>query len=158
MTIRKLYIGSVGPFIYDDTDLVNDYDGDFSGEYRQGFLTDGYVKTTATPNSTGEVLRFDEIGTLVVGTERVVESFTATGTIDEDTNIVLADGTFILFLPTLADGEDRVYDVKNVGTGIITLKPNSAEATVEIEGELSQPMYPGDCFTVTSDGTDWWVI
>jgi len=42
MAIRKLYIGSFGPFPYDDTDPVND--PDFPGETRKAILTSGKVK------------------------------------------------------------------------------------------------------------------
>lgn len=44
MALRKVYIGSVGPFIYDDTDLVDDPDGDFSGYTQKSVLTDGPVE------------------------------------------------------------------------------------------------------------------
>lgn len=42
MAERKVYIGSVGPFLFDDADLINDSDGDFSGETYGGFVTDGF--------------------------------------------------------------------------------------------------------------------
>jgi len=87
-----------------------------------------------------------------------VETFTSTGTINVNSNVVYANGTFDLFLPELAVGVKRVYEIKNIGTGVITLKANVVESSVEIEEEVSQPLYAGDCFTVTSDNTDWWVI
>ena len=43
MTERKIYIGSVGPFLYDDADPIDDQDGDFSGENYHGLLSDGNV-------------------------------------------------------------------------------------------------------------------
>jgi len=43
MTLKKAYIGSFGPILYNDDDLVNDADGDFSGEYHQGLVTDGDI-------------------------------------------------------------------------------------------------------------------
>ena len=170
MTAHKVYIGSTGPYLFDDDVAIENRDGSwpFVGKYRGAVITDGAIQTTKVPNEAGDMLRFDEIGTKVVGTQRVIESFTATGTIDADTNVVLANGTFDLFLPVVADptvwspdpqsGEKKVYEVKNIGTGIVTLKPNSSEPTVEIEGETSQPIYPGDCFSVLSDATKWWVI
>jgi len=40
---KKIYIGSVGPFLYDDTDNIDDPDGDFSGQTLKGLTTDGVV-------------------------------------------------------------------------------------------------------------------
>lgn len=40
MAVKKVYIGSVGPFLFDDGNLINDPDGDFSGEYQKGLTTD----------------------------------------------------------------------------------------------------------------------
>jgi len=41
MAEKKVYIGSIGPFIYDDDDLIDDEDGDFSGEYQKALATTG---------------------------------------------------------------------------------------------------------------------
>jgi len=46
MTQRKLYIGSVGPFLYDDEDPINDEDGDFAGEGFTGVRTSGSVRAS----------------------------------------------------------------------------------------------------------------
>lgn len=43
MAEKKIYIGSVGPFLYDDTDNIDDPDGDFSGQTLKGLTTDGVV-------------------------------------------------------------------------------------------------------------------
>ena len=158
MTEYLYYIGGMGPYIYDDDIDLLDPEDNFPGDTQCGMITNGPIKTYYTPTTDSDVLRFDEIGTMVVGSERVIETFTATGTISYLSNVIYASGAFNLFLPTLTLGEDRIYDIKNVGTKIITLKPNATESTVEIEGETSQPLLPGDSVTVTSDGTEWWVI
>jgi len=41
MALKKIYIGSFGPSLYDDTDDVDDVDGDFSGKTQQALVTDG---------------------------------------------------------------------------------------------------------------------
>lgn len=46
MTQRKLYIGSVGPFLYDDEDPINDEDGEFAGESFTGMRTNGSVRAS----------------------------------------------------------------------------------------------------------------
>lgn len=45
MAVKKVYIGSVGPFLYDDTNLINDPDGDFVGETCKAVTSDGDVLT-----------------------------------------------------------------------------------------------------------------
>jgi len=55
MTERKVYIGSVGPFLFEDDDLISDVDGDFSGEYY------GSVATNAPPISDSHVVRLIDL-------------------------------------------------------------------------------------------------
>ena len=43
MAIKKVYVGSLGPYLYDDTDPVNDPDGDFAGETQEAIKTDGNI-------------------------------------------------------------------------------------------------------------------
>jgi len=46
MAIKTLYLGSEGPFKYDDTELVNDPDGLFSGVLQRAIVTDGVIDGT----------------------------------------------------------------------------------------------------------------
>ncbi len=158
MALHKFYIGGMGPYLYDDTVLIDDVDGDFAGEFQHGFITSGPLKTENVPVDSSDVLRLDDLGSLIMSAERIVEILVATGTIAQVTNMVLASGTYDVFLPTLASGKDRVYEIKNTGSGVITLKPNATEPAVEIDGEVSQPLRAGDCVSVISDNSDWWVI
>ena len=41
MAQRKFYIGSHGPYYYDDADLINDQDGDFPGLFQSALTWDG---------------------------------------------------------------------------------------------------------------------
>jgi len=43
MARRKVYLGSFGPYFYDDEVPIVDPDGDFVGYNRSGILTDGPV-------------------------------------------------------------------------------------------------------------------
>jgi hypothetical protein len=47
MTIKKVYIGSIGPFEYDDSELIDDPDGDFAGENKQAVRSNGVVQGSA---------------------------------------------------------------------------------------------------------------
>jgi len=44
VTERKFYIGSMGPYLFDDADPIDDQDGDFSGENYKGIRTDSSLK------------------------------------------------------------------------------------------------------------------
>ena len=48
MTERKVYLGSEGPFLYDDTELLLDPDSDWAGEAVRAFLTDGDTQVDGT--------------------------------------------------------------------------------------------------------------
>ena len=63
MTVKKFYLGSLGPFLYDDTDDIDDPDGDFSGETQKGFITDGSIQTTYDPIADNDVLRLKDQNT-----------------------------------------------------------------------------------------------
>lgn len=43
MAIKTIYIGSEGPFKYDDTVLLSDPDGLFPGVYQNCIVTDGDI-------------------------------------------------------------------------------------------------------------------
>jgi len=60
MTEQKVYIGSIGPFIFDDTETVNDPDGDFAGENQKGVVTNQMYLADPASNP-GEVVRIDEL-------------------------------------------------------------------------------------------------
>lgn len=60
MATKKYYIGTHGPFVYEDTDLVGDPDGDFSGETVRGLTTDQAYVSDA-PGTGEEVVRLDDI-------------------------------------------------------------------------------------------------
>lgn len=61
MATRKLYIGSHGPFLYDDESPIDDPDGDFSGETVNTVMTDGPVKTTHTPTDPEDMIRLEDL-------------------------------------------------------------------------------------------------
>ena len=60
MAEKKLYIGSVGPLLFDDTDPINDADGDFPDELYHGFVTNGQILITEAPDNDYEVMRLGD--------------------------------------------------------------------------------------------------
>ena len=72
MAIRKIYIGSFGPFEYDDTLPANDPDGDFPGEDHKSILTDGQMRVEQVPVEDEEVLRLVDLAFRVLPPVSVV--------------------------------------------------------------------------------------
>ncbi len=84
-----------------------------------------------------------------------VVSKTANYTADIDDGIILCTGTFTVTLPTAVGISGKIYHVKNVSTGLITLEGDSTET---IDGDLNQPVAQYENLMVASDGTNWSVI
>ncbi len=61
MAFKKFYIGSEGPYFYDDADPVNDPDGDFSGEYQKAGITDGKYKQAGKPTEPDDLVRLQDL-------------------------------------------------------------------------------------------------
>ena len=104
MALKKVYFGSLGPFVYDDTVLVNDPDGDFAGEDHQSITTDGQMFIESTPVTDKEVLRLVDVGALagnVIGPAASVDNAIArfdgvTGKLLDDSNVLIDDAGNII--------------------------------------------------------------
>jgi len=55
MAEKKVYIGSFGPILYDDSNAIDDADGDFTGEDQKGLVTDGDVLIGGDATFTGSI-------------------------------------------------------------------------------------------------------
>jgi hypothetical protein len=60
MAERKFYIGSVGPYLYDDTDLINDPDGDFPGEGMHTLVTNHQMIVNESPSQNEHLMRLGD--------------------------------------------------------------------------------------------------
>lgn len=61
MAERKLYMGSVGPFLYDDDVPIDDADGDFVGEDCHAVVTSGQIYVEAAPTNPNHVARVSDL-------------------------------------------------------------------------------------------------
>ena len=61
MAEQKIYIGSVGPFLYDDTDPIDDADGDFAGESIGGLALTGQAIIETAPTQANQIARKQEV-------------------------------------------------------------------------------------------------
>lgn len=58
MTEKRVYIGSIGPFLYNDEDTIDhEEDGDFHGESFKGVRTDGTVSAGGDPIDDDDLMR-----------------------------------------------------------------------------------------------------
>ena len=61
MAVRKVWLGSVGPYQYDDADLINDVDGDLTGETFAGVSTTGQMHVSQDATLPDHVARFSQV-------------------------------------------------------------------------------------------------
>lgn len=78
MAEQKIYYGTVGPFLYEDTDLIEDADGDFAGETYEALVTSGQLYVATAPTKSQHVLRKIDILNILYPVGSVYISATAT--------------------------------------------------------------------------------
>ena len=61
MAERKFYIGSLGPFLYDDDAEILDPDGDFAGSYHDAVVTNGQLRIGTNPSISTHVIRLSDL-------------------------------------------------------------------------------------------------
>ena len=138
MTVRKLYLGSVGPYLFQDDNLIDDPDDDWDGEYRRGLTTDSEIKAAV----------------MIV----TVTSITADYTVLATDAIILADATagqITVTLPTAVGIAGRVYMIKKTDTTSykVIIEGNGTET---INDEYNQELcFEGDAPQLFSDGANW---
>lgn len=94
----------------------------------------------------GGVSKFTGVATNLV---TKVANYTATF----DDYSINCNGTFILTLPTTNIKLGQMYQIKNIGTGVITIS-----SSVNIDFSLSQSLsVQGQSINVQWDGTQWWI-
>jgi hypothetical protein len=77
-----------------------------------------------------------------------------TATIADD--VILCNGTFTVTLPTASSASGVKLNIKNIGTGAITIDGNSAET---IDGAATQTIsVQYNSLTIISNGSAWYVI
>jgi len=94
MALKKIYGGSQGPYPYDDTDLINDRDDDFTGITQHTIVTDGQLWIGSVPTEDEHVVRkIDLVGVGlgdVIGPAGAVDSNLAE--FDHTTGKLIKDG------------------------------------------------------------------
>ena len=119
MTERKIYVGSHGPSLYDDDDLISDVDGEFDGQYFDGLVTDGNVRAGAfalldTDGSNILALTWNEDDTADRVLNLLVDGGDRSLTVDEDaalTDYTANADTDVSTCSWVTDEDDMVSDL-----------------------------------------------
>ena len=151
MAERKIYIGSEGPFLYDDTELIDDPDGDFSGETQYSALADGPMKATeflGIPVMGVSVANIDDpsaelnlLGASLIG--GLLAAYQVTGSANDPFTLYLWD--------TDAAAEDVPYSVDGVGGTWIAVAGNYVAGDINIGGDIvfdGEITFPGDITSI----------
>lgn len=84
-------------------------------------------------------------------TEKTAD-YTATG---NDYFINCTTNSFTITLPSAALLAGKVFEIKNSGTGTITI---DADGTETIDGDLTQSLIEDESMTVISNGSNWFIV
>lgn len=110
MARKKYYIGSMGPYLYDDTDDINDAEGDFPGETRCSFRTDGPMRCASEPIDPEDLVRRKDLLDLIHPVNSIYFSVSS-----DDPGVLLggtwervAEGQFLVGL----DSTDTDFDTE----------------------------------------------
>ncbi|HCT30461.1 MAG TPA: hypothetical protein DIW31_06950 [Bacteroidales bacterium] len=82
-----------------------------------------------------------------------VSTITEESTLDDTYNIVLCDGTFTLYLGDASANLGRVYTIKNINSGTITINPYNSL----IEGASSYSLLANKSIVIVSNGSAWYI-
>lgn len=145
MTERKIYIGSIGPFLYDDESPIEDKDGDFSGLNYQGLVTSGQLYISDPPTDDNHVLRKGDA--YIADTSGKVEdnltadqNLTAGSWQASGVSLSLAAGGWLILAQITVSLAATV-------SGIVMAKMRNATGTIEASGEI---YITADAVTVTN--------
>jgi hypothetical protein len=58
---QKVWIGSIGPLLYDDDVPIDDVDGDLPGAMIQGLTTTGQISVETAPSQPNNVIRVEDL-------------------------------------------------------------------------------------------------
>lgn len=187
MAIREVYIGSLGPFLYDDTEPLPGQENeanptlqkainaeDQAGEYGSLILDPQLRTAIDAPGSDKQVIFLDsdngDLLTIYDGTnyyrlayaERssVITNVDSPFTPTDVNDIILVDassGSITINLPTAVGNTNLVFTIKRTDNSSNTVTVD-ANSTEIIEDEETKTLLFGDSMVIVSDGTQWWIL
>ncbi len=85
-----------------------------------------------------------------------VEEVAIATTLTANHFLVLVNGSVTIALPKAANHKERIYTIKNIGQGRVTIDPYSSET---IDGEETIVLnFQYSFVTIVSDGSEWLII
>lgn len=115
-----------------------------------------YLRADQTiPQATVGTFTFPNLivsGSLSTGYIEKSDSYTIT---QNDHTINCTTGTFNITLPTAVGISGRIYNIKNTGTGVITVICDGSET---IDGETTQTITQWENLKIQSTATGWIII
>lgn len=94
----------------------------------------------------------ERLGSTQYPVTSVTEAYTV---IKNDYFINCTANSFTVDLPAASALVGKVYQIKNSGTGVITVDGNGSDT---IDGELTQTLVEDESITIISDGSNWYII
>jgi len=74
---------------------------------------------------------------------------------ESDQTVDCTANTFTISLPSAVGIRAKIYNIKNTGTGVITVDGNGTET---IDGELTQEVQQWDNISIQSTGSNWIIL
>ena len=118
--------------------------------------SDGYL--TVTPTGAKTTITGDLVVTgtaSVVGFTKNIVTKTGAYTTTTSDDIILCDGTWTLTLIACSGNTGKIYNIKNINTGTITVDGNASET---IDGELTVELIQDEAITIATDGSNWYIL
>jgi hypothetical protein len=134
---KKVYLGSQGPYLFDDSDTLNDPDGDFSGQGQVGIVSDSQVVATefvGIPISSISVTNIDDPSTEL----NPLSASTVGGLIAVYQAVNGSDDEFTMYLwDTNAAAENPPYTVDGSGGVWIAVGGKYSNMGVNLGGDIN---------------------
>ena len=94
----------------------------------------------------------DRLGSTQYPVTSITETYTV---VANDYFINCTANSFTVNLPSASSLVGKVYQIKNSGTGTITVDANGSQT---IDGDLTQSLAQDESITIISDGSNWYII
>ena len=125
--------------IFDDQDKTKRL------EFEVSAISTGTTRTITVPDADITLSQGNEITS-------ISSEYTITST---DYFINCTANTFDINLPTAVGASGKMYQIKNSGTGIITVNADGSET---IDGNSTQDLFKDESITIISDNANWYII
>ena len=84
----------------------------------------------------------------------VIKSITGAYTLVSTDDTLLCSGTFTVTLPDSALNKGKVFNIKNISSGLITVACYSSQT---IDGLTTQSISQNDNMNIQSNGSNWYI-